>query len=180
MKLILTTFLAISYSFFTYADGPPFEVTGGAKLIASWNPYDEVNTVSGKLSSGDEIVISNWQNAITVKSVHNKIGNDIWAMEVEEYDDLILINVYEYDFDKDGEMELMVVNSPDYWSSFIHVFRYSNGLKELVGDFIGQFLISLEDNVVSLPYGSQGLFNEYIYRNGAFYNLVYHDPASND
>jgi hypothetical protein len=180
MKLMLITFLAISHSLFTFADGPPFEVTGGAKLIASWNPYDDLNKVSGKLSSGDEIVISNVQNGITVQSFHRKLENNLWAMAVEGYDDLIMVNVYEYDFDNDGEMELMVVYSTDYASSFIQIFRYSNGLKELIGDFMGQSLISLEANLISLPYGSQGLVNEFIYRNGSFYELTYHNPLGKD
>lgn len=73
-------------------------------------------------------------------------------------------------------MELIVVDAPDYNVVNIEIFRHSKGLAESVGNLFGQFLISLEDTIISLPYGSQGLTDEYIYRNGAFYNLVYHDP----
>ncbi|MES2554968.1 MAG: hypothetical protein V4604_02400 [Bacteroidota bacterium] len=180
MKVVLTIVLAISNSIFSFAlDGPPFEVIGGAKLIVSFNVEDEAASVKGKLSSGDEIIISARQNTLSIQAIHHKMGKELLAIEDYEAQSL-LISVYEYDFDKDGEMELIVVDSPDYSIVNIHIFRYSNGLTELVGNLFGQFLISLEDNVISLPFGSQGLTDEYIYRSGAFYNLVYHDPENRD
>lgn len=179
MKTILATLLAFSCSCFTFAlDGPPFAVVGDAKLIATFNVADDPVLVKGTLSSGDEITISTLQSALVVRANHNKLANEVYT--IEDASETILISVYEYDFDKDGEMELLIVDSPDFYAVNVHVFRYSNGLKEMVGNLFGQFLISLEDNVVSMPYGSQGLTDEYIYRNGAFYHLVYHDPENGD
>ncbi|MDH4473674.1 MAG: hypothetical protein QE487_13780 [Fluviicola sp.] len=180
MKVILATIMVISYSFSAFAiDGTPFEVIGGAKLIATWNSDGESDLVKGKLSSGDEIIISTKQSALVVQAIHKKLGKEL--VVIDDYSEQsMMVSVYEYDFDKDGETELMVVDSPEFSIVNIHIFRYSNGLTELVGNLFGQFLISLEDDIISLPFGSQGLTDEYLYRNGSLFNLIYHDPLNRD
>ena len=180
MKTILTTVFAVATSLFTFAiDGPPFEVIGGAKLIATWNTDGESDLVKGTLSSGDDIIISTKQGALVVQAIHKKLGKEL--VVIDDYSEQSMqVSVYEYDFDKDGETELMVVDSPEFSIVNIHIFRYSNGLTELVGNLFGQFLISLEDNIISLPFGSQGLTDEYLYRNGSLFNLIYHDPLNRD
>lgn len=160
-------------------DGAPFEVIGKAKLIATWNVEDDVNRVNGTLSGGDEISISILQGNLTVQVIHNKVGNQLLILE--DYDtESLMISVYEYDFDKDGLPEIMVVDSPEFSIVNIHIYRYSNGLSELVGNLFGQFGIFLEDNLITLPYGSQGLVDEYLYKDGSFFNLVFHDPNKED
>lgn len=180
MKVILATLMVISYSLCAFAaDGPPFEVIGGAKLIATWNSDGESDLVTGKLSSGDQITISTQQSALVVQAIHKKLGKEL--VVIDDYSEQSMqVSVYEYDFDKDGETELMVVDSPEFSIVNIHIFRYSNGLTELVGNLFGQFLISLEDDIISLPFGSQGLTDEYLYRNGSLFNLIYHDPQNKD
>ncbi|ASS48760.1 MAG: hypothetical protein A3D31_06550 [Candidatus Fluviicola riflensis] len=184
MKLILITILAITHSFFTFAlDGPPFEVIGGAKLIASLNIENEETLAKGTLSTGEEIIISNGDILFSVKLNVSSMGSFplMSKLKSEDYGgNPLLISVYEYDFDKDGEMELMVVHSAGDYFVELEIFRYEKEEPQLVGSLFGQFLISLEDNVISFPYGSQGLTDEYIYRNDAFYNLVYHDPKNRD
>jgi hypothetical protein len=45
-----------------------------------------------------------------------------------------------------------------------------------VANLSGQFIIKLNMNSIILPYGSQGLFDEYLYRNNNFYEQVWHNP----
>lgn len=180
MKAILILAFTVTTSLFTFAiDGSPFEVIGGAKLIATWNTDGESDLVKATLSSGDDITISTKQGALVVQAIHKKLGKEL--VVIDDYaEQSMQVSVYEYDFDKDGETELMVVDSPEFSIVNIHVFRYSNGLTELVGNLFGQFLISLEEDIISLPFGSQGLTDEYLYRNGSFFNLIYHDPLNRE
>jgi len=180
MKSMLTTLLICLITNFALSiDGPPFVVVGDAKLIATWNVEDDVNRVEGTLSCGDAINILTIQGNLYVQAIHNKVGKEL--MPIEAYDtESLMISVYEYDFDKDGLPEIMVVDSPDFWVVNIHIYRYSNGLTELVGNLFGQFGIFLEANMISLPYGSQGLIDEYLYKEGSFFQLVFHDPNKED
>ena len=157
------------------ADGPIFHVFGDARLIASWNYDSGAADASGYLSNGDQLLLRSQQMSIGISAVHKNIGKQLAYIDQESAASAE-IAVYEYDFDKDGDPEIMIVDSPEYSIVNIRIFRYSNGLAELVGHFSGQFAIHLEGNSISLPYGSQGLSSDYIYRGGAFFELVYHSP----
>lgn len=176
-------FLFVCFSVTTaFCDGPRFYVSEVAKPIVSWNAANEYEgkfVMTGMLSGGDEVIISTQANALLIRTKHGKTMNEL-LVYVDEMAEDIEIGVYEYDFDKDGTMELMIVDSHDYYSSNIHVYRYSGGLTELVGNFTGMEFITLEENTLRLPYGSQGLAMEYIYLSGAFFELVYHDPNAEE
>ncbi len=156
-----------------------FTVKGRAKLVAAW-PGKTPKEVSGTLTSGDKLAIYTRQMEIYVTSIHNKVGKQLVVTGTDESLDSIIIEVYEYDFDNDGQKEIIIIYSPEFSITTVEIFKYSGGLAERVGNFDAQFEIHLDKNTISLPYGSQGLAKEYLYKSGGFFQLVYHDANNKD
>jgi hypothetical protein len=178
MKSLIFSLLACFSITSAYCDGPRFSISDVAKPIVSWNAENEAAgkyVMTGKLSSGDEVIISTQANALLVRTKHGKEVEEL-LVYVDEAAQDIEIGVYEYDFDNDGSMEIIVADANEYFACNVHVYSYSGGLSELVGNFFGQEFINIENNILSLPFGSQGLASEYLYSNGAFFELIYHDP----
>ncbi len=157
-----------------------FTVFGKAKLIATW-PDDTANLVSGRLNSGAKLVIVTNQIGLSVTAIHNNIGKQLVTIgEEEESLENMIVKAYEYDFDDDGLKEIIIIYSPQFSERKIEVFKYSSGLAERVGKFDAQFQIYIEENIISAAIGFQGIANEYIYKWGNFYELVYHNPEDED
>lgn len=154
-----------------------FKVKGAAKLISTWTSKTPIDT-SGTLTSGDKISFTAKQGLIIVHVIHNKIGEWLDGIDVDGVLESTIIKVYEYDFDSDGQNEIIIIYSPAFSLVTVEVFRYSGGLVKKVGNFNGQFDIVLDKNTISLPFAGVGY--EYLYKNGAFYELVYHDPNKKD
>jgi hypothetical protein len=110
------------------------------------------------------------------------IGN-ILAIEngFDEFGDLqesFYVQIATYDFDGDKNPEIIVAVGDGLVNLNVNVFKFIapknqlNASKEenwkLIGDFQGQEQIIIENKKISVPYGSQGLFDEYIYSNGKF------------
>ncbi|MFM1999323.1 MAG: hypothetical protein RL204_1270, partial [Bacteroidota bacterium] len=152
-----------------------FTVKGSAKLIASWTGQNGKDA-SGVLSTGDKITINYIKTGIYVTATHKNVAKQILALIGFEKVPSTEIKIYEYDFDSDGQQEIIIVHSPDLATSITEVFTYSNGLAKKVGKFNGEYDIILEKNSVSFPLESKGPTKEYIYKNSSFYELVYHDP----
>jgi predicted small secreted protein len=148
---------------------------GSAKLIAEWSG-ETLTDGLGTLSSGDKVEITTRQVGVFVSIYHKKMVKQIVATGGEEFVLSTVVKVYEYDFDKDGQQEIVVIHSPEYSIATVEVFRYQSGMVERVGKFNGQFDIVIDANTITLPYGSVGLGDTFIYLNGAFFGLVYHDP----
>jgi len=156
-----------------------FKVKGTAKLIATWAGKTS-NDASGTLTSGDKISITTRQIGIYVILIHNNVGKQLVSTGGDDILESTVVKVYEYDFDSDGQKEIIVIYSPEFSLVTIEVFKYSGELVERVGNFEGQYDIVLDKNTIYLPFGSQGLGNEYLYKGGAFYKLTYHDPNNKD
>lgn len=182
MRSVICSLFACIATTAAFCDGPFFYVDEAAKHVVSWNAENESAgefVMTGELANGGEVIISTHANALIIRSKHGKTGQELLVYVDEQMQD-IEIGVYEYDFDKDGTMELMIVNAQDMYAASIRVYSYNEGAFGLVGNFSGMEFINLEANVIRLPYGSQGLAMEYIYRSGAFFELVYHDPGAEE
>jgi hypothetical protein len=179
-KLIyLITFFLISTIVYGQTE-ERFEVKGPAKLIATWTGKTP-NGASGTLTSGDKISIMTRQIGVGVTVIHNNVGKQLVETGGENDSEVVtIIKVYEYDFDNDGQIEIIVIHSPESALVTVEVFKYSGGLAERVGNFNGQFEIILDKNTIYLPYGSQGLGYEFLFKSGAFFELVYHNPDKKD
>lgn len=148
-----------------------------AELIASWYASDPDSNALGKVNSEDEVSITVHQNHINISKTHKNKTTRL----VSVYDEYLpnshtYVKVYAYDFDKDGQKEIVVFYSFETAVSVVEVFRYREDFTELVGKFNAQDVIYFEDNSLILPYGGQGLYSEYLYKDEVFYELKYHSP----
>ena len=160
MRKILFLIIATLLLKFTYGQKLDlFTVKGGAKLIATWNSKKAADAnyrlkSYGTLINGDKIQIGFAQSGFTVSAFHNneekQLVQDMTAQDVKGGMDSTIVKVYQYDFGNDGENEIMVVYSSEFSVTTVKVFRYSNGLAELVGNFGGQFDVVLDKNIITL------------------------------
>jgi hypothetical protein len=176
MKTLIYIFTILLLSTTVYGQTEErFKVKGTAKLIATWTGKT-LNDAYGSLTSGDKVSITRGQIGIYVTVSHNNVGKKLVAKGGEDVLENTIIKVYEYDFDSDGQKEIIVIHSPEFSFVTVEVFKYSGGLVERIGNFNGQFDIMLDQNTIYLPYGSQGLYDGYLYKSGVFFELRYHDP----
>ena len=154
-------------------DNSRINLKGSAKLLSTWS-WKTDKTVNSLLASGDKLTVKmQSQTGIEVLLTHKNIPEKL--ISIDESEDLF-IQCFEYDFDNDGNKEIIIASSPEFAALNVNVFKYSKGLYELVGKFGSMNEIILEKNVILLPMGSQGLGSEFCFRNGTFYELIYHDP----
>lgn len=86
-----------------------------------------------------------------------------------------------YDFDNDDFGEIIVCISDGIIDMYVFVFKYTpskdNALQgtkrewKVVGAFTGQSKIYIDKKSIILPYGSQGLFTGYEWKNGKFVEI---------
>ncbi len=156
-----------------------FGVEGDIELIASWSASSPESNASGKVNSEDEVSIIVHQNQIGISLIHNNKATKLESIYDENLPDSTFeVEVYAYDFDKDGQKEIVVIYAPESSFSYVKVFKYLKSFSELVGNFEGQSTIIIEDNTIVLPYGGQGLYSEYLYKDNNFFELKYHSPSN--
>lgn len=83
--------------------------------------------------------------------------------------------VKEHDFDNDSVPEVVIVASDGLFETYVWVYSYNYTFSEQDTSPLepvwygeGQSDVVLEGNTITLPYGSQGLFDEYVFSNGTF------------
>src|SRR5690554_6557523 len=151
--------------------GQTFEVNGDVKLIATWSRSTS-DEVYGLLSSGDKLTIKVRQVTIDVFVTHKNLGRRLASIYDGDYADEFFIKVYEYDFDNDGQKEIIIAYYDTGASTIVEVFRYSNGLSERVGNFGAQYQITIDKNTIDIPNGTYRYSDEYLYKRGSFFKLV--------
>ena len=121
---------------------------------------------SAKLKNGGTLSVKFKGFQVNVNVIYGKTGLNIAYFE--ETDDCEFIEFTEYDFNKDGNRELVIAygNDVQFKVSVYQVLR--NKIKH-IGEFDdGQFDCYFENRSILFPYGTQGLFTEYTYKNGMF------------
>jgi hypothetical protein len=87
-------------------------------------------------------------------------------LNVEETDDWDVLQICIYDFDKNKVNDLIIAYGNKLTNLTIHVFNKEYGQYKSIGVFEGQDKCYIDKNQIIVPYGSQGLFDEYTYRLG--------------
>jgi hypothetical protein len=87
-------------------------------------------------------------------------------LNLEETDDWTILQVCIYDFDKNNVNDLIIAYGNKLTNLTIHVFNKEYGQYKPIGVFEGQDKCYIDKNQIIVPYGSQGLFDEYTYRLG--------------
>ena len=155
----------------------PFGIEGKIRTVLATDSQKE----NGRLTSGGEVSFSSSQGITEIVVKYGKTAKVVTAVEPEATaTEELYVQVFEYDFDQDGKPELCIAHSSSAMEFKLEVYRYSGGLTELVGSFDGQMRCEIAKNAISFPYGSQGLSSDYIYANGSFFELVYHDPTKKE
>ena len=164
------------------SDGSPtlFKITGNAKKVLFFSSKTE-KSASGKLSNGDIINIyfkqADYYVTVTHGTITKTLAEQNCCISKNSSNDLFSeIGVYEYDFDKDGNDELIIVHSNELLSSIAEIFRYSVGISERIGFIPFQFEFILSQNEIRTPLGSQGLGESYIYKDGFIFELKRNVP----
>ena len=86
-----------------------------------------------------------------------------------EFDAEYNIQIIVIDLDKDGSEEILVSIGNGLTSLETAVFTIGSDDVFFRDSISGQTHIEIDTNgVVTVPYGSQGLFDEYVYENGSF------------
>jgi hypothetical protein len=93
-----------------------------------------------------------------------------------------LIQVSTHDFDNDKNPEIIIAVGNNLGELYVNVIKYhppeypKDAIKSenwtVIADFEGQQNIQIEKNIITIPYGSQGLFFEYTYVNDKFIQTV--------
>ncbi|WP_338792056.1 hypothetical protein [Bernardetia sp. MNP-M8] len=89
--------------------------------------------------------------------------NGYSVQNFQETNEWIKIEITEYDFDKDGNNELIIAYGDETQAMFnVLIYKISKlGVTEIGNIELGQFNCLLLKNKIILPFGSQGLFHEY-------------------
>jgi hypothetical protein len=173
---LLLLLCLVSFQSFGQANAS-FAIEGKIRTVLATDSQKE----NGRLTSGGEVSFSSSQGITEIVVKYGKTAKVVTAVEPEATaTEELYIQVFEYDFDQDGKPELCIAHSSGVMAFKVEVYRYSGGLTELVGNFDGQMRCEIAKNAISFPYGTQGLSSDYIYANGSFFELVYHDPSKKE
>lgn len=173
-KIQLTFVLLFVVTSFYSQNNDLYKLTGSAKMLGSWEGEIK-NPITFKSSSQDNFKIAIGQQGMMLTLEHK--SKSIILDQIEKPEQEGFIKVYEFDFDNDNDSEIIVF-SRDYTQAYCRVFKISNGLVEMIGEFSPQFEVIVSKNFINFPYGGQGLSNEYYFRNDSFFELVYHNPKN--
>lgn len=156
-----------------------YEIIGKHHFVLSWESNQKENGFA-IISSGETISIEKGTGInVRMISVNLKCKNEtlnLNSFEESETLDTTTLSVIEHDFDNDSINEIVLINSDGGGIVNVLVYKHENCLIKLVANLSGQFIIKLDKNSIILPYGSQGLCDEYLYRNNNFYVQVWHNP----
>lgn len=121
---------------------------------------------SAKLRNGGILSVKFKGFQVNVDVIYGNTGLNITYFE--ETDECEYIEFTEYDFNKDGDSELLIAYGNDVQFK-VSVYQLSRNKIKHIGEFDeGQFDCILEKRSILFPYGTQGLFTEYTFKNGVF------------
>lgn len=146
-------------------------------LYFKTNPSPSSLTVGYKTQAGTKLVAVydkldfgvDLSDVLTIESGLNEYGEII-----EDY----YIEIANYDFDNDGNCEIIIVVGNGSFDLWVNVLKYHPPQKiedanrienwSVILSCYGQQSIEVVENIIQVPIGSQGLFDEYVLKNGQF------------
>lgn len=121
---------------------------------------------SAKLKNGGTLSVKFKGFQVNVSVIYSKTAFNVDYFE--ETDECEFIEFAEYDFNKDGNSELVIAYGNDVQFK-VSVYQLLKNKIKHIGEFDdGQFDCILDKKSIQFPYGTQGLFTEYTYTNGMF------------
>lgn len=148
---------------------------GDAKLIGSWSKEknkDIQKEVSFKSTALDNFKFFWGAQSLNLSVSYKNNGELLSQIEGGPEE----INVYEYDFGGDDDVEYIIVEGYKSFDIRVKIYKISKGLTKLIGSFTPQNEIEVTPNFIIFPFGGQGQVEEFYFRDNAFYSLMYHKP----
>ncbi|MEH7126580.1 DUF4359 domain-containing protein, partial [Bacillus sp. JJ1773] len=158
---------------------PNLTYWGPEKLLEQAEQAVKFNDRSGTLTYGRDtpngfkfrIILDDYPVNLFLEDYDYEIFDDLGEIP-QDY----TIQASTYDFDNDGNEEVIITIGDGFPHGKFWVFGYSsvknvdeiNPMRLLLTEYFQSKLI-LSDNVIMVPIGSQGLFEEYIFTNNKFY-----------
>jgi len=137
-----------------------------SKPVIVWpmgNVKEKTATVS---KNGTKLIASFDGKLINFICIKGSIRSNLINLnEAEGWDK---IEVALYDFNKDGNKEIIIARGFPGAILKVSVWSCVNGVTKHLGDFDGQSVCEFYKNKLILPYGFQGLFFEYSFTKGKF------------
>ena len=119
-----------------------------------------------KIANGELVNMQFKQFAVEVTWVKGTTGQNL--INVPEDESWSTMQISEFDFEKDGINELIVGYGDGLSSLEVTIFKKINNEYKVIGEFSGQEKCELSKNKIIAPYGSQGLYSEYVLTRGKF------------
>jgi len=131
--------------------------------------YDNPNGIKFRISYEDLNIAVDLRYILSMKS-----GMDEWGDRDEGY----FIQAATHDFDNDKNPEIIIVFGDGLTDMSVNVVKYhpptnpDDAIRRenwtIVGNFSGQDKIFVDSQVIKIPIGSQGLFEEFTWINSKF------------
>jgi hypothetical protein len=169
-KIKLTIALLFAVTLFYGQKDDLFKLTGPAKLIGSW-AGEQKTPITFTSSALDNFKIYEGQQGMMLMVSYKNTS----ALLEQAEGPGCGIKVYEFDFDGDKEKEIIVF-SHDASNASCKIYKMSKGLVKIIGNFRPQFEVVVSKDFISFPYGGQGLSTDFLFKNDAFFELIYHNP----
>lgn len=147
---------------FSYACYPLGDILNDTKTFSFDFDNDGVN---------ENVVIMYSSNKLKVQGNAEKIGFVIMDIEQSDLDEMDpeFIQVSAYDFDDDGMFEMILSVGNGYLENIHVIYSFNPSTKDYynkAGAFESQQDITLNEDEIEAPYGSQGLFESFRYFKG--------------
>ncbi|MCL1610910.1 hypothetical protein [Marseilla massiliensis] len=157
-------------------------------ILSSWKDIYEEKTLYADFDKDGEketiIVGADHPNGTRVVGMKGKYGVDLLQFNTEDFFDAegninknCFIQTSYFDLDNDGKDEVLISLSDKTMGVMkTAIYRVRNAEEasfKLVGVIDEQYKMYLEDNHIIVPYGSQGLFGEYMYDKGILFEAIH-------
>jgi hypothetical protein len=176
MKKFSILFCVLLFAVENFGQGIDHDILG-AKYLGSFFEQSEKDIESIKLSNGAEVLFRITNGDAIQLIIHS---NDVHRnlCDFEYVDGWHEIAIFEYDFDKDKISEIIIIQGE--YDGEVVVALSRDILSEVIGRFYYQGIVELINDRIILPFGGQGLANQYLYDKGDFYELIWHNPNSEE
>ena len=176
MKKFLILFCFLLFAIENFGQGIDHDIPG-ARYLGSFFEQSEKEIESIKLSNGAEVLFNQTNGDAIQLVIHSK---EVYRnlCDFENFEGWQEIAIFEYDFDNDKISEIIIIQGE--YDGEVVVALSRDILSEIIGKFYYQGIVELINDRIILPFGGQGLVNQYLYDKGEFYELIWQNPDSKE
>lgn len=186
MNKLLLGFLIVSTNFcFGQIKNDRYVINEPANLVISSLNFKNQDEIIGKLSSGETVKILKkyLQMKLIIQSNSDyeilKVIDD--KVEENDIDQIPFLELYEYDFNADGNKELLVVTSPDAKSfNSLEIYKHNSIYVKKVGNISLGISATFDKNLMSIYSGARDSHINFLFLENRFWKLAWHNPEGKE